>query len=130
MTPDIIAAIISSVLGSGATGTVAAWIIRRAERRRNAITKNELDAALADSPVLQDISAKLDRDFQRINRLELAQLRAELFAHTLSKNQHERQIEAAREYLQRGGNGAGHIRADELRDDYRRRLDDDDWRYL
>lgn len=44
--------------------------------------------------------------------------------------QHEHQLDAAgKAYVERGGNGAGHARYQQLNDDYRYRLKTDEWDY-
>ncbi|PWG60512.1 hypothetical protein [Bifidobacterium catulorum] len=124
------------VLGSGATGTLAAWILRRIDRRDMTITREDLDAALASSATIRDLQAKLDRDFERLEAserdrrdLRLDVLRLELFAHTRYRTQHERQLEAGKEYLDLGGNGYGSARYEALKQDYVRRETGGDWNY-
>jgi len=43
--------------------------------------------------------------------------------------QHEHQLDAGKAYTELGGNGPGHVRCQQLEDDYRHRLDTDDWNY-
>lgn len=120
--------ILVALIGSCGAPAVT-WLIGRLDKRDQTLTRQDLDDALGDSPILQDIKAKLDADYARINALELNQLRMELFAHTRSRTQHERQLEAGREYLDHGGNGLGHARFSWLEDDYETRLKTDDWDY-
>ncbi|NEG56121.1 hypothetical protein [Bifidobacterium platyrrhinorum] len=117
-------------------GTVCGWILRRVDAHESTITRDRLDQALADSTTIRDLQAKLERDFERLEESErerrairLDVLRVEMFAHTNSRTQHERQLEAGKEYLELGGNGLGHTRYDALRQDYLRREAGCDWTY-
>ena len=64
-----------------------------------------------------------------MRRLELEIYRQSLFLPTTSRMQHEHQLDAGKAYVERGGNGAGHARYQQLNDDYRQRLKADDWNY-
>lgn len=130
------AVVLTAVIGSGATGTITAWVLERFSRKDMTITRDELDAALADSSTIQDLQSKLDRDYERLEsserdrrELRLDVLRLELFSHTRSRNQHERQLEAGKEYIDLGGNGYGHARYEALKNDYVRRESACDWEY-
>ncbi|QAY33079.1 hypothetical protein ESN35_06445 [Bifidobacterium pullorum subsp. gallinarum] len=141
---EIIIAIVTSVIGSGGFWAFLQW---RLDRRRRTVLRDELaglvERALADSPTIRDVEAKLDRDFKRLERQEewnarhdeemrqnrLVSLRQCLFAHPRDRNAHESALESGREYIAMGGNGTGHIRLEQLEDDYRRRLEADDWDY-
>lgn len=135
--PEFWTALIVASVGSGG---VMAWILRRIDRHLDrhdmTITRDELDRALASSPVIVSLEAKLDRDFARLDEadrdrraIRLDVLRIEMFAHTSTRTQHERQLEAGKEYLALGGNGLGHARYDALKQDYVRRETTDDWEY-
>ncbi|KFI92180.1 hypothetical protein BISA_0576 [Bifidobacterium saguini DSM 23967] len=128
--------IVTAVIGSGATGTITAWVLERVSKRDMTITRDELDAALADSSTIRDLQSKLDRDYERLEsserdrrELRLDVLRLELFNHTRSRNQHERQLEAGKEYIDLGGNGYGHARYEALKNDYVRREAACNWTY-
>lgn len=130
------AVMLSALLGSGATAPITAWLLRRFDRRERTITREELDAALADSATIRDLQSKLDRDYERLEsserdrrHLRLDVLRLDLFAHTRSRTQHERQLEAGKEYIDLGGNGYGHARYEALKTDYVRRETACDWEY-
>lgn len=130
------ATILIAVIGSGASGTLIAWMLARIDRKDRLLTRDDLDQALAESTILKDVQSKLDRDYQRLEESErdrhsikLAILRLELFAHTRSRTQHERQLEAGKEYIDKGGNGLGHARYEWLAHDYEQRLADCDWDY-
>ena len=134
--------IVVAVLGSQGLWAVAQWWL---ERRRKTVRRDELaevvERALGESPTIRDINAKLDRDWERMERQDewnhrhdeemrqnrLVSLRQCLFAHPRDRNAHESALESGREYIAMGGNGTGHIRLEQLEDDYRRRLEDDDW---
>ncbi|KAB8289293.1 hypothetical protein DSM100688_0373 [Bifidobacterium ramosum] len=117
-------------------GTVAGWALRRIDRMSDTLTRSDLDRALADSGTIRDLQAKLDRDYERLEAserdrraLRLDVLRIELFNHTRSRTQHERQLEAGKEYIALGGNGHGHARYEALHRDYLRREAECDWTY-
>ena len=136
--------IVVAVLGSQGLWAVAQWWL---ERRRKTVRRDELaevvERALGESPTIRDINAKLDRYWERMERQDewnhrhdeemrqnrLVSLRQCLFAHPRDRNAHESALESGREYIAMGGNGTGHIRLEQLEDDYRRRLEDDDWDY-
>lgn len=141
---ELIIAIVTSVIGSGGLWAFLQWWM---DRRRQTVRRDELaevvEQALADSPTIRDINAKLDRDFDRMQKQDewnhrhdleqrqnrLVSLRQCLFAHPRDRNAHESALESGREYVRLGGNGSGHIRLEQLEDDYRRRLESNDWDY-
>lgn len=122
MTPDMIAALVGAVLGSGTAGSVTSWVLSRIDRHRDMLTRSDLDAALEASPVLHALG-------DRVHDLELDQLRDRLMVDATNRQQQERQLEDGKRYLELGGNGTGHARLDVITDDYERRLRDDDWDY-
>ncbi|MCH9275683.1 hypothetical protein JS533_005265 [Bifidobacterium amazonense] len=101
--------IVCTVIGSGAATTFVTWLLSRLDSRK------DMEQAIAESTT--------------IRRLELEIYRQSLFLPTMSRMQHEHQLDAGRAYVERGGNGAGHARYEQLNDDYRRRLETDDWIY-
>lgn len=143
----------ATIITAAITGLCAAfpawWSVRRQEkstRRR----MSEIDAKLTDSTTIKRIETKLDRDWEHLQKSDrehegfrrsdaelagavrqtrLAVLRQDLFAHTDSRGMHEHQLETGSEYLAIGGNGSGHVRLTQLRKDYERRLQADDWEY-
>ena len=141
---DIIIAIVTSTLSSGGVWAFLQWWL---DRKRRTVRRDELaeciEQALADSPTIRDITVKLDRDWERMREQDewnrkhdeemrqnrLVSLRQCLFAHPRDRNAHESALESGREYIAMGGNGTGHIRLEQLEDDYRRRLEADDWDY-
>lgn len=144
MSEESIVMIIVAVLGSQGVWAVVQWFL---DKRRKTVRRDELaevvERALGESPTIRDINAKLDRDFARMERQDewnhrhdeemrqnrLVSLRQCLFAHPRDRNAHESALESGREYIQLGGNGSGHIRLEQLEDDYRRRLESGDWDY-
>jgi uncharacterized membrane-anchored protein YhcB (DUF1043 family) len=66
---------------------------------------------------------------EEVSDIHLSILRSQLFAQTTSREHEEAQLEAGKLYLSKGGNGSGHIRYQQLCEDYQRRLNDDDWVY-
>lgn len=101
--------ILCAVIGSGAVTSIVSWLLRKLDQRR------DLERVIEASPT--------------IRRLELEIYRQSLFLPTGSRMQHEHQLDAGKAYTERGGNGAGHVRYQQLADDYRRRLNSDDWNY-
>lgn len=113
MTPHLIDLLTvgAAILGSGTVSTITSWLIGRADRR----DLRSLEKSIANS--------------KTIRHIELELYRQTLFLPTLNRTEHEHQLEAGREYLRLGGNGAGHARYDQLKDDYRHRLETDNWSY-
>lgn len=112
MNPDATQSLVMiacAVIGSGAVTSLTSWLLRRIDRHR------DLEHVIESSPT--------------IRRLELEIYRQSLFQSTGSRGQHECQLDAGRQYTRLGGNGPGHIRYRQLAEDYRRRLDADDWIY-
>lgn len=140
----MIAGIITAVIGSQGVWAFVKWLI---ERRRKTVHRDELakcvEQALSSSPTIHGINEKLDRDLLRfdadnkrldsqseqLKSIKLIVLRQCLFASPHDRNAHESALEYGKEYIDEGGNGPGHIRYNQLSDDYRRRLEADDWDY-
>lgn len=101
--------IVCAVIGSGAVTSLVSWLLRKLDQRK------DLEQAIESSPA--------------IRRLELEIYRQSLFLPTMSRMQHEHQLDAGEAYTEHGGNGAGHVRYQQLADDYRRRLETDNWNY-
>ena len=144
MSEESIVMIIVAVLGSQGVWAVVQWWL---DKRRKTVRRDELaevvERALGESPTIRGITAKLDRDWERMQQQDewnrrhdeemranrLVSLRQCLFAHPRDRNAHESALESGREYVRLGGNGSGHIRLEQLEDDYRRRLESGDWDY-
>ncbi|OZG53113.1 hypothetical protein ALMA_1415 [Alloscardovia macacae] len=119
---------------------------RRSEERTEKIdltNREALDHVLENTPTMSEVKAKLDRDYhaisehaERIDTLQetvddmyLSQLRARLFAHPRSRVEHEELLEVAQKYIELGGNGLGHVRAEWLEERYKLRLTKNNWDY-
>ena len=89
MSPDltIITAIICAILGPGVMAVLVQWLLSKRDRKQSM----ELEKTLESSPI--------------IKRLELEIYRQTLFLPTMSRMQHETQLNAGREYMRLGGNG-------------------------
>lgn len=138
------AAIVTTVIGSQGVWAFLRWLL---ERRHRNVRKDELskcvEQALESSPTIDGINDKLDRDWERFERdgirmdaqdeqlraIRLIVLRQCLFSSPRDRNAHESALEYGDEYVRLGGNGPGHIRFEQLKDDYRRRLEANDWDY-
>ena len=140
--------IVVSVIIAG-TAVVKLWIEqadRRNEKRTEAVdlsNRNALDRVLENTPTISEVKEKLDRDYNALNdhaeRLDilqatvddmyLAQMRARLFAHPRSRLEHEELLSVGEVYVARGGNGAGHVRLEWLKERYKYRLETDNWDY-
>lgn len=110
-TQQLILTGIGILLGPGVATVIVQRLFRKYDQRQN----DHLEQAIAASPT--------------IRRLELEIQRQALFQPTLSRIQHEHQLDAGRAYTRLVGNGPGHVRYEQLFDDYRRRLETDDWTY-
>lgn len=109
--PEAIATVAAAVIGSGAAQTAVSWALRRADGKEH----ERIEQAIEASPTIREIQLELDRQT--------------LFAEPRSRAEHEHQLDVGEAYLKLGGNGAGHVRLDQLKEDYERRLKDDDWDY-
>ena len=126
LSEDNLVALVAALIGSGGLGGFAGWLSQHLSRRKTALTRNDL----------KPIEDKLDRDYRHFDSLDdqvrditLIVLRQCLFAHPHDRNAHESQLQSGEQYLKLGGNGVGHIRLDQLKADYERRLENDDWDY-
>lgn len=144
MSETAIVALVAAILGGGGLLTFIQWFV---DRRRSSVRRDELagciEKALSESATIKEINGKLDRDYDRFGRdaerldaqdeqlraIRLIVLRQCLFASPRDRNSHESALEYGAEYVRLGGNGPGHIRYEQLKDDYRRRLETDDWDY-
>lgn len=118
--------ILVAVIGSGGFTMLTAWILRRVDRKSRTVTIQDL------KPIVE----KLDRDYEHFSLLDeqvrdikLIVLRQCLFAKPRDRQSHESALQSGDEYLTMGGNGVGHVRLTWLQDQYRKRLDADDWDY-
>lgn len=111
MSPESISTVAAAVIGSGAMSSAANWLFARLGRHED----DMVEEAIERSPTIREIQLELDRQT--------------LFSDPHSQAEHEHQLDVGESYLKLGGNGAGHIRLEQLREDYERRLKDDDWGY-
>lgn len=111
MAPEIIATVVAAVIGSGAAQTAVSWALGRAGGRE----QDRVEQAIEHSPTIREIQLELDRQT--------------LFAEPKSRAEHEHQLDVGAAYIRLGGNGAGHLRLEQLQQDYERRLQTDDWTY-
>lgn len=111
MAPEIIATVAAAVVGSGAAQTAVSWILGRAGGRE----QDRVERAIEASPTIREIQLELDRQT--------------LFAEPRSRAEHEHQLDIGTAYLKLGGNGAGHLRLEQLQQDYERRLETNNWIY-
>lgn len=111
MAPEIIATVAAAVIGSGAAQTAVSWALGRADGKE----QERVEQAIESSPTIREIQLELDRQT--------------LFAEPRSRAEHEHQLDVGETYLKLGGNGAGHLRLEQLQQDYEHRLQTDDWTY-
>ena len=104
-------AVTSSLLGGG----ILVPIVQHLLRRQDWQTRRMVEDANGESPT--------------IRRLELEIYRQTLFRDPSSRVEAEHQLDVGRQYLALGGNGAGHLRLEQLEAAYSRRLETDDWDY-
>lgn len=123
----------SALLGSSALGGIMGWMAQKFKRYRHMVTSDDL----------QPINEKLDRDYTHftdidnhlakldasVNEIMLINLRQCIFANPHDRNAQESILQSGEQYLKLGGNGVGHIRLEQVRQDYAERLEYDDWDY-
>ncbi len=133
MHDQLVIAIIAGIFGSGILSTLVAWLLERVDSHNNAPTAADLaevNEKLRNDYVMLEKSKNEHDEFRaEIRQLRIERMRGELFAQVRSKDQHEHLIDMGREYLELGGNGAGHLQLERLEDDYTRRLSSGDWDY-
>lgn len=111
MAAELIATVAAAVIGSGAAQTVVSWALGRAGGKET----DRVEKAIEASPTIREIQLELDRQT--------------LFAEPKSRAEHEHQLDVGESYLRLGGNGAGHLRLEQLQQDYERRLQTNNWTY-
>lgn len=130
---DSIVAIVTAIIGSGALGSLTGYLAQHLAKRRTMVTRDDIQA-------LTEQLAKGDRHFRildakdvnlrdEMQEMKRIMLRQCLFAHPRDRNAEESILQSGEEYIEAGGNGVGHIRLDQVKADYARRLRDDDWDY-
>ena len=130
---ESVVTIISAILGSSALGGIGGWMAHKLKRYRHIVTSDDL----------QPINKKLDRDCthftdidghletldRNMTEIMLINLRQCIFANPHDRNAQESILQSGEQYLKLGGNGVGHIRLTQVREDYAKRLEFDDWDY-
>ena len=130
---ESIVTLLSAILGSSALGGIGGWMAQKLKRYRHMVTSDDL----------KPIEEKLDNDYthftdidkhlkaldQSMNEIMLVNLRQCLFANPHDRNAHESILQSGEQYLKLGGNGVGHVRLNQMREDYAKRLEYDDWDY-
>lgn len=130
---ESVVALLSAILGSSALGGIGGWMAQKLKRYRHMVTSDDL----------KPIEEKLDKDYthftdidKHLNALDrstteimLINLRQCIFANPHDRNAEESILQSGEEYLRLGGNGVGHIRLNQVREDYAKRLECDDWDY-
>lgn len=111
MAAELIATVAAAVIGSGAAQTVVSWALGRAGGEE----RDRVEQAIEASPTIREIQLELDRQT--------------LFAEPRSRAEHEHQLDVGMAYLKLGGNGAGHLRLEQLQQDYEHRLQTGNWTY-
>lgn len=130
---ESVVTLISAILGSSALGGIGGWMAQKLRRYQHMVTSYDL----------KPIEKKLDNDYthftnidKHLNALDrstteimLINLRQCIFANPHDRNAEESILQSGEEYLRLGGNGVGHIRLNQVREDYAKRLEYNDWDY-
>ena len=106
---------ITTLTGTLFGGGILVPIVQHLLKRQDQSTRRMMEDAIGDSPT--------------IRRLELEIYRQTLFRDPASRVEAEHQLDVGRQYLELGGNGAGHLRLEQLEAAYSRRLKTGDWDY-
>lgn len=77
----------------------------------------------------QEIKELLEKSIKTVDDMQLADWRAELFLDPRSREHHEHLLDVGDEYIKAGGNGSGHVRLNQLTENYDYRLEHNDWDY-
>lgn len=106
---------ITTLTGTLLGGGILVPVVQHMLKRQDQSTRRMMEDAIGDSPT--------------IRRLELEIYRQSLFRDPASRVEAEHQLDVGRQYLELGGNGAGHLRLEQLEAAYSRRLKTGDWDY-
>ena len=106
---------ITTLTGTLFGGGILVPVVQHLLKRQDQSTRRMMEDAIGDSPT--------------IRRLELEIYRQTLFRDPASRVEAEHQLDVGRQYLELGGNGAGHLRLEQLETAYSRRLKTGDWDY-
>ena len=106
---------------------------QKLKRYRHTVSTDDLktieDKLDTDYDHLTDIDGHLETLDQNMNEIMLINLRQCIFANPRDRNAQESILQSGEQYLKLGGNGVGHIRLNQVREDYAKRLEYDDWDY-
>ena len=80
-------------------------------------------------PTGQSVNSRLDRLERTVTDLDLSILRQEIQQEPLSRFMHQELLRKGEEYINKGGNSYGHVRAEQLKKEYLQRALLDDWDY-
>lgn len=106
---------ITTLTGTLLGGGILVPVVQHMLKRQDQSARRMMEDAIGDSPT--------------IRRLELEIYRQTLFRDPSSRVEAEHQLDVGRQYLELGGNGAGHLRLEQLEAAYSRRLKTGDWDY-
>lgn len=117
----------------GVLGGFTGWLTQHLSRRRNMVTRQDLQAFAAQLEKGDRhfrVLDEQDRDLRAEMRdMKIIMLRQCLFARPRDRNSHESMLQSGEEYVKLGGNGVGHIRLTQLQEEYALRLQTNDWDY-
>ena len=106
---------------------------QKLKRHRRMVTSDDLkpieDKLDKDYNHFTDIDEHLETVDQNMTEIMLINLRQCIFANPHDRNAQESILQSGEQYLKLGGNGVGHIRLNQVREDYAKRLEYDDWDY-
>ena len=130
---ESIVTLLSAILGSSALGGIGGWMAQKLKRYRHMVTSDDLkpleEKLDNDYTHFTDIDEHLEALDQSMNEIMLINLRQCLFSNPHDRNAQESILQSGEQYLKLGGNGVGHIRLNQVREDYAKRLEYDDWDY-
>lgn len=106
---------ITTLTGTLLGGGILVPVVKHLLKRQDRSARRMMEDAIGDSPT--------------IRRLELEIYRQTLFHDPSSRIEAEHQLDIGRQYIRLGGNGAGHLRLEQLEATYSRRLKTGDWDY-
>lgn len=106
---------ITTLTGTLFGGGILVPVVQHMLKKQDQSTRRMMEDAIGDSPT--------------IRRLELEIYRQTLFRDPTSRVEAEHQLDVGRQYIQLGGNGAGHLRLAQLEAAYSSRLKTGDWDY-
>lgn len=106
---------ITTLTGTLLGGGILVPVVQHMLKRQDQSARRMMEDAIGDSPT--------------IRRLELEIYRQTLFRDPASRVEAGHQLDVGRQYLELGGNGAGHLRLEQLEAAYSRRLKTGNWNY-